>query len=88
MKIKEGFVLREVAGQTVVIATGEASKNFHGMVKMNATAADIWKGIEAGLSKEQIAEKLAGDYEVDYEKAVLDTEKIIDKIKEAGFLDI
>ena len=35
MRIKEGFVLREVAGQVVVIATGEASKGFHGMIKLN-----------------------------------------------------
>ena len=31
MRIKNGFVLREVAGQIMVIATGEASKDFHGM---------------------------------------------------------
>ena len=33
VKVKAGFVLREVGGQTVVIATGEASENFHGMIK-------------------------------------------------------
>ena len=32
MRIKKGFVLREVAGQIMVIATGEASKDFHGMI--------------------------------------------------------
>ena len=32
MRIKNGFVLREVAGQNMVIATGEASKDFHGMI--------------------------------------------------------
>ena len=35
MRTKKGFVLREVGGQTVVIATGEASENFHGMDKLN-----------------------------------------------------
>ena len=35
VRIKDGFVLRDVAGQTVVIATGEASRDFHGMVKLN-----------------------------------------------------
>ena len=37
VRIKDGFVLRDVAGQTVVIATGEASRDFHGMVKLNGT---------------------------------------------------
>ncbi len=34
MKIKEGFVLRDIAGDTVVIATGEVSKTFHGIGKI------------------------------------------------------
>lgn len=36
MKIKEGFVLREIAGKAVVIAVGEASKTFHGMINLNS----------------------------------------------------
>lgn len=43
MRIKQGFVMRDVAGQAVAIATGEASKSFHGMVKLNGTGADIWR---------------------------------------------
>ena len=58
MKIKDGFVLREIAGQTVVIATGEASKTFHGMVKLNGTGRDIWQGLANGLSAEEIAREL------------------------------
>lgn len=49
MKIKDGFVLREVAGQAVVIAVGEASKEFHGMINLNATGKLVWQGIEQGL---------------------------------------
>ena len=37
MKIKDGFVLRDIAGDTVVIATGEISKTFHGMIRLNST---------------------------------------------------
>lgn len=48
MRIKDGFVMRDVAGQAVVIATGEASKDFHGMVKLNETGAVIWRGLEGG----------------------------------------
>ena len=55
MRIKKGFVLREVAGQIMVIATGEASKDFHGMIKLNATGKVIWLGLQEGLSQEEIA---------------------------------
>ena len=52
MRIKEGFVLREVAGQAMVIATGEASKEFHGMVKLNESGKIIWKGLMDGLTEQ------------------------------------
>ena len=87
MKIKEGFVLREIAGQTVVIATGEASKTFHGMVKLNGTGRDIWQGLAKGLSQEEIAQGLVDKYDgVDLDKAREDTARLIGKMEEAGFL--
>lgn len=43
MKIKNGFVLRDVGGQAVVIAVGEASKTFHGMINLNVTGKEIWQ---------------------------------------------
>lgn len=86
MRIKKGFVLRKVAGQAMVIATGEASKDFHGMVKLNSTGEDIWTGLTDGLSENEIAEKLADKYEVDKSKALEDIKVLIAKMDEAGFL--
>lgn len=41
MRIKDGFVMRKVAGKYVVVATGEASRSFHGMIKLNDTGRHI-----------------------------------------------
>ncbi len=54
MKIKNGFVLREIAGQAIVIAAGEASRDFHGMIKLNATGKLVWQGAAEGLTAEGI----------------------------------
>ncbi len=87
MKIKKGFVMRKVAGSAVVIATGEASKDFHGMVKLNATGADIWQGIADGLDEKAIAERIVCDYEIDEETAYEDVKATVNKMKEAGFIE-
>lgn len=87
MKIKKGFVLRKVAGQAMVIATGEASKDFHGMVKLNDTGCEIWQGLTEGLTEEEIVKKLTEKYEVEEEKAASDVAAIIVKMQEAGFLE-
>lgn len=86
MRIKDGFVLRDVADQTVVIATGDASKSFHGMIKLNATGRDIWKGLEAGLSDEEIAQQLTAKYEVDDVQARQDVQAFVEQARQAGFL--
>ena len=62
MKIKKGYVIRKVMGNNVVIATGEASRNFHGMVKLNDTAAEIWGYLAEGLSEEDICKSMLEKY--------------------------
>lgn len=87
MRIKQGFVMRDVAGQAVAIATGEASKSFHGMVKLNDTGADIWRGVEEGLAEAAIAERIAAKYEVDPERAREDVDAFIARMREAGLVE-
>ena len=86
MKIKEGFVLREIAGQAVVIATGPASKEFRGMIKLNSTGKLIWQGLMDGLSEEEISQKIVDTYEVDRDRAEADVKQMLNKMKEHGFL--
>lgn len=87
MKIKQGFVMRDVAGQAVAIATGEASKSFHGMVKLNDTGAVIWNGIEKGLDEAEIAEQLAAGYDVEADQALKDIESFIARMRDAGLVE-
>ncbi len=87
MKIKQGFVMRDVAGQAVAIATGEASKSFHGMVKLNDTGAVIWNGIEKGLDEAEIAEQLAASYDVEVGQALKDVESFIARMRDAGLVE-
>ncbi len=88
MKIKEGFVLRRVLDEAIVIASGKASHDFHGMVKLNDSAADIWEWISEGLSETEIAARLAEKYELPDEKAKADTAAMISQMTEAGLLEV
>lgn len=88
MRIKGTFVLREVMGQSVVVPVGETSKRFHGMIKLNATGADIWKDLEKGMTKEQIAQKIVDNYEgIEMEEALLKVEQFLNKLQDAGIIE-
>mgnify|MGYP003307258046 CR=1 FL=1 len=88
MKIKGDFVLREVMGQSVAVPVGETSKNFHGMIKLNASGAEIWKDLEKGLTKEQIAQKIVDQYDaIEMDEALLKVETFLTKLQDAGIVE-
>lgn len=80
MKIKENYVMREVAGQAIVIAVGEESKKFKGMINLNRTGKDVWTGLEKGLNLAEIVKKMADDYEVDENTAMQDIESMVNRL--------
>ena len=88
MKIKSGFILRDVGGKTFVVAVGELSKTFHGMITLNETGKFIWQQLENGISKEEIVEKIITTYEDAPREAVeKDVETFISKLERDGVLE-
>ena len=88
MKIKDGFVLRSVMGNNVVIAVGEASKNFRGMVQLNESATEIWKHIADGRSRDEICNLMFDKYEVEREALERDVDGVISKLCDNGFIEL
>ena len=88
MKIKEGFVVRKVMGNNVVIATGAQSKKFHGMVKLNDTAAEIWGYLSSGMDVETICKTMLEKYDVDESLLRADVKKTIKTLIDQGFVEL
>ena len=70
MKIKSGFVIREIAGQYMAVPVGERVNDLHGMIALNETGAFIWKLLEDEKTEEDLARALTEEYEVSYEEAL------------------
>ena len=83
MKIKDGFILREVAGSFIVVAVGSAVKDFNGIININETGAFLWKLLEKGAEREEIISKMMETYDVDEETARRDADAFINKLREA-----
>ena len=87
MKIKEGFVIREIAGQSVVIALGAAAKSYNGMIKLNDTAKLIWQGLEKGQDKQTIVDLILDEYEADRDLVEKDYDTFINALKGANIIE-
>ena len=70
MKIKSGFVIREIAGQYMAVPVGKRVNDLHGMIALNETGAFIWKLLENEKTEEDLARALTEEYEVSYEEAL------------------
>lgn len=86
MKIKDGFILRQVAGNYIVVAVGAMVKQFNGIINLNDTGAFLWKLLEKGSSEEEMKEALLEEYDVEENVAEKDIKAFIEKIREAGLL--
>ena len=87
MKVKEGFILKEIVGQAVVVPVGSASKNFNGMVKLNEIGELMWKKLVDGASKEELVEAILEEYEAEEEKVSGDVDRFIETLKKSGIIE-
>lgn len=87
MKIKNGFVNQQIGEKTIIVSTGDLSKDFHGMIELNYTAAEIWDWLSQGFTNEEVAKSLVEKYNIELTKARMDTEKIINKMIAAGVVE-
>lgn len=87
MKIKNGFVLRKVGGESVVVPVGEMSKQFHGMINLNETGAFLWTFYTAEHTVDEGVQALLGEYEVEESVARADVEAFVKTITEQGFAE-
>ncbi len=86
MKIKEGFILREVAGSFIVVAVGDAVKDFNGVINLNETGAYLWKELAKGSDEDGLTKALLAEYDVEESVARADAKNFIDKLTEAGLV--
>mgnify|MGYP003441352564 FL=1 len=88
MKIKDGFVLREMCGEHIVAGEGIEHINFNKLISLNSTAAFLWNEvIGKEFTAETMAEFLISRYGIDKELALKDSENLINAWVEAGIAE-
>ena len=87
MKIREGYILRNVAGSFVVVPVGEATLEFNGMMNLNETGAFLFEKMIDGISREDLIKALTDEYDVDNETASKDVDAFIEKVEEQNLFE-
>lgn len=86
MRAKNGFILRKIGNQHVVAATGEASRNFNGMIRLNDEAAFAFGQLQSGTTEEELVKALVEKYGGEEAEVRADVANFLAKLKEADAL--
>ena len=87
MKLKNGFMLRNVSDAFVVIPTGECTAMTAGVITLNESGALLWKTLEKGCDgKDALIEALLAEYDVSREIASRDVDAFVAKLETADIL--
>lgn len=81
MKIKDGFILRNVAGNHVVVPIGQATIDFNGMMSLNETGAFLFEKLQQGITRDELVEALISEYDVAQDIAAKDVDNFIKKVE-------
>ena len=88
MKIKEGFTLRTMCGEHIVVGEGLSQVNFNKIISLNESAAWLWEQLQGKeFSEETLAELLLEKYDVSQEVAQADSAKLLAQWKEQGIVE-
>ncbi len=87
MKIKKGFILRVVGGESVVVPVGEMSKKFHGMINLNETGAFLWKFFTEEHTQEEAVTALCNEYQAESDEVSADVARFVEILVNNGFCE-
>ncbi len=88
MKIKDGFVLRNIGDNYMVVGEGLAQIDFNKIISLNSTAAFLWKAVQGkDFDAKTLTDLLLGEYEVDEATALRDATVLLEKWVAAGLVE-
>jgi hypothetical protein len=87
MKIKDGFVLKSVGDNHVVVPVGAAQVDFRSMIALNGSGAFLWTRLQQGSSEQELVQALLAEYDVDAELAQRDAALFVQNLREQDLLE-
>ena len=87
MKFKEGYKVRSMAGENVVIMQGAAGSDMTRIISLNDTSLLLWNALQGKeFEVADVAAILIGEYEIDADIAERDAKAWVEKLQECGLV--
>ena len=87
MRASKDFILREIAGKSLLVPTGAAAARINGLITLNELGCFIFKALQTEQTPASIAARIAAEYDVAADVAEADTLEFLQQLREIGALD-
>lgn len=87
MRVKQGFVLREICGEYIIVPTGEIAIEFNGLMTVNEIGAFLWERLNQEVSFEDLLQAILDEYDVDEVTARIDLKEFIEYLNKYQILE-
>lgn len=88
MKRNDNYIVRKIAGETLLVPTGAAAREFSGLVTLNELGAFIWAHLNEAQDVQDLTQKIAAEYEVDLATAQADAQEFLDLLAEQHMVEL
>lgn len=87
MKLKRGFVVKDVGGKKYAVATGEVSKSFKGMLKLNEMGTIVFTLLQQSTTEEEIVQAIMQEYDAPHDLVLSDVKNFIYQLRSINVLE-
>ena len=87
MKVSKDLIMREIAGEHILVPVGAAAAKFNGLITMNEVGRFIFDQLAEDRTLPELAERVTAEYDVDYDTALRDAEEFVQQLRDVGALE-
>lgn len=87
MKIRNEYIMRKIAGETVIVPVGDAAARFSGMITLNETGEFIWTFLQEENSEDGLLNAMLEEFEVDKDRASADIASFLEILRKNNMLE-
>lgn len=86
MRVIDDLIVREIAGEYILVPTGSAALKIHGMINLSESGYLLWNKLQSDCTEEELVDAILEEYEIDRETATEDTKTFLEKMDSIGIL--
>ena len=85
MRVDKEFVLREIAGDYIIIPTGKTVLEFNGLITVNEVGVSLWNMLQNEVTLDDLVQGILDEYDVE-EDTREDIQEFLDTLIAGGIL--